>query len=221
MKKKYADCLFWLVMLGCIACIGILELTEWRPFGPANNAKGINNSLLTLSYSLVAAGLFYFLNDWFPMRFRRHVAEAHVKREMRQLREQLRLCTFSLYPFNFTMTKEEFMNVAGRKDFNEPFLGGSSKTILEQLNNYREKIIEISENLMSSYYAVMNDEEIEVVSEILNSFFVANVIVPIDHNVEDEYIDSCPNNQQEVCESIYDEYIKIVRLVAKEGKRYI
>ena len=113
------------------------------------------------------------------------------------------------------------MNVVGRKDLNEPFLGGSSKTILEQLNNYREKIIEISENLMSSYYAVMNDEEIEVVSEILNSFFVANVIVPIDHNVEDEYIDSYPNNQQEVCESIYDEYIKIVRLVAKEGKRYI
>ena len=87
MKKKYADCLFWLVMLSCIACIGLLELTEWRPFGSANNAKGINNSLLTLSYSFVAAGLFYFLNDRLPTRFRRRVAKAHVKREMRQLRE--------------------------------------------------------------------------------------------------------------------------------------
>lgn len=222
MKKKHADCLFGLVMFCCFACIGILELTKWRPLGTANNATGINNLLLMLSYSMGATFIFYVLHDKLPMLYRKRIAEAHVKREMRQLREQLRLCTFSLYPFNFTsitdMPKEEFMNIVGRKNLNQPFLGGSSKTILEQLNNYRKKIIEISESLMSSYYATMRDEQIEVVSEILNSFFVANGITPINYELSEEYRDSYFNNQWEVCESIYDEYIKIVRLIAKEEK---
>ena len=173
-----------------------------------------------LSYSLVAASIFYFLNEWLPMRYRRHVAQTHTKREMRQLRELLRLCTFSLYPFNFTpitdMPKEEFMNAVGRKDLTEPFLGGSSKTILEQLNKYRGKIIEISESLMSSYYAVMSDDQLEVVSEILNSVFVANGIIPIDYNLSEEYRNCDSNNQWEVCGSIYDMYVKIVKLMAKE-----
>ena len=223
MTQKMAKVLFWGILILSVACIVILELTEFRPLGSANNADGINNILLALSYSLVAACIFYFLNDWLPMRYRRRVASAYVNREMRQLREQLRLCTLMLHPFAFIhitdMPKEEFLNVAGQKDLTGPSLI-RSKTILDQLNHYREKIIEISESLLSSYYGVMSDEQIKFVSDMLNSSFVANGIMPIKHDVPKEYRDSFPDNQREVCEDIYDKYTEIERLiVGKSSER--
>ena len=218
MKQKTAHILLWTVLFSCIVCIAILKLTEWRPFGSATNAEGINEIMLNLSYSFMAAYIFYILNDRLPMRSRRRVAKTYVKREMRQLKELLRLCMSSLcpsLPLATELTKEEFLSKAGKKDLNDKTFS-KSKTIFDQLNIYKEKITEISESLLSSYYNVMNDEQMEFVNELLNSYFVANIIVPIDYNVPDEYIDSYPNNQQEVCESIYYSYQKIRKLVIDE-----
>lgn len=45
---------------------------------------------------------------------------------------------------------------------------------------------------------------------------MANVINPINYELSDEDIDSYPNNQQEICESIYDSYQNNKRLIAAE-----
>lgn len=199
-----------------IVCILILELTDLRPLGETYNAEGINRILLTLSYSYTAAYLFYFLQDWLPMRFRRRIAKNYVEREMRQLKELLRLCMLLLYPFSSIsksdLSKEKFMKIAGRKDLMDTsFIG--SKTIIEQLNIYKKEITKISESLMSSYNGAMSDKEIKFVDGLLNSCFIANNISPINFELPDEYIDSYPNNQWEVCESIYDNNIKVQSIV--------
>ena len=203
-------------LLLSIACIIIIELTDLRPFEVAYNADGINGIILTLSYSYTAAYVFYVLNDWLPTRFRRHIALNYVEREMRRLKELLRLCEFLLYPFfsisETDLSKEKFMETAGRKDLNNlSFVG--SKTIIEQLNIYKKEIIDISESLMSSYNSSMSDKQIKFVDELLNSCFVANNICPINFDLPDEYINDYPNNQWDVCESIYDNYKKVQSIV--------
>lgn len=218
MNTSYAKCLSKFFLFLSVICIIILELTDMRPLGSANNAEKINNMMLTLSYSFIGAYIFYLLNDWLPMLYRMSVTKAYVEREMRQLRKQLDLCMLSLYPFFGLVTnatKDDFMNVAGRKDLNEPFLDGS-KTIFDQLNHSREKIIEISESLMSSYYRTMSDEQIKFVSEMLNSSFVVNGIMPINYDLSEKYRESYPNNQWEICENIYDKSQEIERLIAAE-----
>ena len=195
------------ILLFCIVCIIAIELTDLRPFGDANNADGINRIILTLSYSYTAAYFFYFLHDWLPLRFRRGIAQNYVKREIRHLKELLRLCMLLLYPFSSLsetdLSKDKFMEIVGRKDLNSPSIIGS-KTIIEQLNIYKKEITVISENLMSSYNSAMSDKQIKIVDELLKSYFIANSILPINFELPEEYIDSYPNNQWDVCESIYD-----------------
>lgn len=146
-----------------VVCIMIIELTDLRPFGVAYNADGINRIILTLSYSYTAAYLFYFLHDWLPMRYRRRIAQNYVEREMRQLKELLRLCMLLLYPFSSIsetdLSKDKFMEIVGRKDLMAPSIIGS-KSIIEQLNIYKKDITDISESLMSSYNDAMSDKEI-------------------------------------------------------------
>ena len=88
-----------------------------------------------------------------------------------------------------------------------------SKSIIEQLNIYKKEIIDISESLMSSYNSAMSDKQIKFVDELLNSCFIANNISPINFDLPDEYIDSYPNNQRDVCESIYDNSKKVQSIV--------
>lgn len=218
MNTSCAKCLSKFFLFLSVICIIILELTDMRPLGSANNAEKINNMMLTLSYSFIGAYIFYLLNNRLPMLYRMSIAKAYVEREMRQLRKLLDLCMLSLYPF-FSLvtnaTKDDFMKVAGQKDLNEPFLDGS-KTILDQLNHSREKIIEISESLMSSYYRAMSDEQIKFVSEMLNCSFVVNGISPINYDLPEEYRENYPNNQWEICENIYDKSQEIERLIAEE-----
>lgn len=195
-----------------IVCIVIVEMTDLRPFGEAYNADGVNRILLTLSYSYAAAYLFFILHDWLPQRFRRRIAKNYIEREMRHLKELLRLCRFLLYPFfsisETDLSKEKFMETAGRKDLNNKSFVGS-KTIMEQLNIYKKEIIDISESLMSSYNSSMSDKQIKFVDELLSSCFIANNISPINFDLPDEYTNDYPNNQWDVCESIYDNYKKV------------
>lgn len=194
----------------------IIELTDLRPFGVAYNADGINRIILTLSYSYTAAYLFYFLHDWLPMRYRRRIAQNYVEREMRQLKELLRLCMLLLYPFSSIsetdLSKDKFMEIVGRKDLMAPSIIGS-KSIIEQLNIYKKDITDISESLMSSYNDAMSDKEIKFVDGLLNSCFIANNISPINFDLLDEYTDSFPNNQWDICESIYDNCKKAQSIV--------
>lgn len=194
----------------------IIELTDLRPLRVAYNEDGINRIILTLSYSYTAAYLFYFLHDWLPMRYRRRIAQNYVEREMRQLKELLRLCMLLLYPFSSfsetDLSKDKFMAIVGRKDLMAPSIIGS-KSIVEQLNIYKKEIIDISESLMSSYNGAMSDKQIKFVDELLSSCFIANNISPINFDLPDEYIDSYPNNQWDVCESIYDNSKKVQSIV--------
>lgn len=203
-------------LLLSISCIIIIELTDLRLLEVTYNADGINRIILTLSYSYTAAYVFYFLNDWLPTRFRRHIALNYVEREMRRLKELLRLCNFLLYPFfsvsETDLSKEKFMETAGRKDLNNKSFVGS-KTIIEQLNIYKKEIIDISESLMSSYNSSMSDKQIKFVDELLSSCFIANNINPINFDLPDEYINDYPNNQWDVCESIYDNYKKVQSII--------
>lgn len=203
-------------LLLSISCIIIIELTDLRLLEVTYNADGINRIILTLSYSYTAAYVFYFLNDWLPTRFRRHIALNYVEREMRRLKELLRLCNFLLYPFfsvsETDLSKEKFMETAGRKDLNNKSFVGS-KTIIEQLNIYKKEIIDISESLMSSYNSSMSDKQIKFVDELLSSCFIANNINPINFDLPDESINDYPNNQWDVCESIYDNYKKVQSII--------
>ena len=216
MIKRIRDKIAAIVLLLSIVCIVIIELTDLRPLGEASNAEGINRAILTLSYSYTAAYIFYFLNDWLPMRYRRRIAQNYVEREMRQLKELLRLCMLLLYPFSSIsekdLSKDEFMEIVGGKDLMAQSIIGS-KTIIELLNIYKKEIIYISESLMSSYNSSMSDKQIKFVDELLSSCFIANNISPINFDLPDEYINDYPNNQWDVCESIYDNYKKVQSIV--------
>ena len=50
--------------------IFILEFTAFRPFGYNRYAININRLILTLSYTLIGSGLFYYVNVIFHMEER-------------------------------------------------------------------------------------------------------------------------------------------------------
>ena len=116
-----------------------------------------------------------------------------------------------LYPFSSIsetdLSKDEFMKFVKQKNLMAPSIIGS-KTIVEQLNIYKKEITNISESLMSSYNDAMSDKQIKLLDELLNSYFIANNISPINFDLPKKYINSYPNNQFDVCESIYDNYKK-------------
>lgn len=191
-----------------ICVIVVLELTKWRPLGFSYNADCINRFLLTLSYSVAGANMFYFFNDYLPSLSKRYVTKKYVERKIREIKEQLRLLVKEdLHPFAFkqnSIDKTAYVAEFEGTDFSEryPLDRNLSK---EDLINKRKSIIsKLSNELLSSYLNVLTIKQLDFLDKILKSAFIALILRPALWTENKEPIGN--DNQKEIGESIYKLY---------------
>lgn len=213
--KKCAK--LWIPMV-CISIviIAILELTNLRPFGDSENATGINRLLVTLSYSIIGANLFYCFNDHLPSLSRKYVTKILVKRKIGEIKEQLRLLVeVDLHPFSFeqkSINRETYVADFESTDLSEkaPFNKNESKADL--VNKRCDAIINICNELLSSYISAITDVQFIFINAVFCSEFVSIGLRPTIWNENKEPILSYNDNQKKIGLCIYSLYEQSLKL---------
>lgn len=199
--------LWWIGCIISVVLICIIYFTKWRPI-ECTYAEAGNRVLENLSFGILSAGIFFALNEFIPQRHQRKVAHNHIKRQMRNIKEEFRFIVNSIEPFRMghSYTLESFTKTFERKDLEEKYMS-SSRSLMMFISEKKNLIEMICDSLLSSYGQYMTTEEQYYIDEILSSFFIRNSIVPMDFSVPKEYRGSYPNNQAKMGESIYQLYI--------------
>lgn len=138
-----------LVVICCyiIGCVGL----EWFPYiGTISNPNLINNTLLNLSYSYLAAFIFYIFITVLPYRLKRRKFRVVVKNMLLIIKGKLDMCNHEFLPIteqNKILSHSEIIERWQNTDISispSPFNAlGSRMTILESLNQQKKEIIEI------------------------------------------------------------------------------
>lgn len=200
------NCGVVLMGIGCIIVIGIIRFSDWRPFGVCVKADSVNYTFETLSFSILAAIIFWLVNDYLKYRKRRVIAKRHINRQIKIIKELVRQMIGAVEPFNVWAkydTLESFLMIFNEKDLEDGFYGGSRK-IVEVYTEYKLNIEKIAANLLVSYCDFMTTDELETFDKILSSFLICNSIVPIEFSIPKEDRLFYPSNQNEVGKSIYE-----------------
>ena len=206
---KFIKHLWWIGTFISIALIIILRFTDWRPIVcEPKVADGGNFTLESLSFSYLAAAIFYILNEYIPQRRKNEVYAAHIERQIISIKEYIRQIVASIEPFKMDENKytlQTFAKTFADKDLKTKLMDG--QTDLESYINKRRELVEtLCDQLLSSYGNVMSYKEINYINTILKSDFICNQLVPMDFNVPKQYISSYPNNQQTIGNSIFNLY---------------
>lgn len=205
---KYLNCFWWVFASVCILMLVIIEFTDWRLFYH-ERAEKVNELIVNMSFSYLAACIFYILNEIFPRYTKRKVAKRHVEKEIREIRELLRQIFSSIEPFRLekhNYTRDEFVNLFEATDLiDNGYYGGNIK-MLDAINERKARIESICNSLLSSYIHYLNHKELIYIDKIAHSQFILNSIEPIEYSIPIEYRIHKYDNQREIGECIYNLY---------------
>lgn len=212
---KFFRILGWIVCAIAIASIGILQLTDWRPLGEAVRYKEINEIILNLSYSYLAAYIFYIVMNLLPSLKRRSIIKSYLKYHKSRIRELITICINIQHPFsslgrennpyigyNAQQSREEFL-----KEFCEKEL-----THLKLLESSRIQINTLVDSALF-FQEFLSEKELENLLRIKKSSFLKDSVRPIEYT-DDENRVEIPNNQREMVVSIYDIY-ELIKAIEK------
>lgn len=197
----------WIIVTSLFVCsiIAILRFTDWRPFGYSDKADSINYTLETISFSVLAAIIFWAVNDYSSYRKRRIVAVNHINRQIWMIKELIRQMVDAVEPFSLerkSYSLESFKNIFNQKDLHEGFYGGTRK-LVDVYTEYKNRIELIAEGLLASYSEYLTYDELKYLDELLRSYLIRNTISPIDFSIPIENRHFFPSNQEEIGASIY------------------
>ena len=197
----------WIIITGLFACfiIVIIRFTDWRPWGYSIKADSVNYTLETISFSVLAAIIFWVVNDYSSYRRRRVVAVNHINRQICTIKELIRQMVDAVEPFSLKPKRhslETFKNLFNQMDLYDGFYGGSRK-IVDVYTEYKNRIELIAEGLLASYSEYMTYDELKYLDELLRSYLIRNTISPMDFSIPIENRHFFPSNQEEIGESIY------------------
>ena len=208
---KHLSKYYWayLAALALLLCIDI-EF-EWILIHSCStiNGNAVNNIILALSYSYIAASIFHYVVNVLPHNRRMHLIKPLLNDNLSKLSESIRLSMEVIIPFaavsNIVYDKEEYAKMFENANLHEDVYYSKEKSILNYLEELRLNIRDIS-FLILSYREYLNDEQCQYISNIQKSLFISQGIRPypdIDVKYRKDYYGS---NQYEIGESIYDLY---------------
>lgn len=169
----------WLLITTLMACsiIVIVRFTDWRPFGYSDKADSVNYTLETISFSVLAAIIFWAVNDYSSYRRRRNVAVNHINRQIWTIKELIRQMVDAVEPFSLerkSYSLESFKNVFNQIDLYEGFYGGTRK-LVDVYTEYKNRIELIAEGLLASYSEYMTYDELKYLDGLLSSYLITIV----------------------------------------------
>ena len=188
--------------------IFILEFTAFRPFGYNRYAININRLILTLSYTLIGSGLFYYVNVILPSIWKNDMACKHIHRQIKAIKEELQLIVmFDIEPFCMSDKKYNTETFAAKfRSINLYDDYGFRQNVKDRIEQPRKRIEAICTDLMGNYMQELTPNQIRFIDFIMTSYFMNNQIQPIEYSLPDHLKDKYPNNQNEIGISIFSLY---------------
>lgn len=190
--------------------IVVVKFTNYR-IGVSEKANEINEVLVNLSYSYLAAVLFYWVTDRIPNCYKKNKIKMRLKSKFNRIKEDIRRSKEVITPFNLQQDKElsqiEFIEQFMQKDLEDKCYFSKSTRIIEYLESLKKDIIFNIEYLLT-YNGYLTLEQYTLLLEILdNPYLIQRIIPKID--VDKEYQSAWNDNQKEMGLSLYALYEKV------------
>lgn len=199
----------WECGIICIVVLCFLKFSDFRPFGYSSKATAINDTLETVAFSILAAIVFFIVNDISTSKQRVKISIHHIENEIRNIRELLRQMIDAVEPFKLGRkhyTLDSFKQKFQNKNLYDGYWGGERSMV--DVYTYKKLEIErVANDLISSYSFYMSNEELDYIDKVLNSYFIMNSIAPMDFSIPEDMRISYPNNQEEIGKSLYELYM--------------
>lgn len=210
---RFLNILGWIVCGITIASIAILQLTDWRPLGEAVRYEEINEIILNLSYSYLAAYMFYIVMNWLPGLRRKSIVKSYTKYHLLKIREHISICINSqhLYALLGRKSYAGYAPYQSREEFIAEF-GEAQLLNLDIIESSRVKIKQLVDSILI-FVEYLSEEELENLLKVKESLFLKESIRPIEY-ADEEQKTEIPNNQRDMAESIYHIY-ELIKVIEK------
>lgn len=193
---------FWLLILVISIAIIAVEYYFKR-----NEDMTVINIFANIAYSLLAATIFYLMIDVVPTYRKNQIIKKRINRQFIRIKEEIRLCKSVLRPFDLdkynSLSRDEYIVEFKKLNLNTKYISKNGISIKEYLIRQQGQL-ELLLNQLLEYNQHLDNKELKVINDILDSAFLMNSIIPIDYDVPDQELHTYPNNQREIGESIYD-----------------
>ena len=169
----------FILLLFSLASICVIKLTEWRFNVSINKHCEINEIIVNISYSYIAAFIFHLVVNEFPKKQRENIMRRKVNAYMKIIRSSIRNCIMSINAFRL----DDKIAVPTK----------------EEIKLKVEQILVIQDCL--------SDKELDVLLSINDSLFLTEDIRPTEYINDGDCEQEIPgSNQKEIGESIYNIY---------------
>ena len=181
------------------------------------NVDNCSNVFENISYSIIAAMIFYIITDYVPFRRKKKAIRRLIDAQLGKLYNDIENCKkiiISPYSFKPKTYKDsnEYADDFDNVNLEEKGFIDSSQTRKLYLESYKTQIVNTITNILNFDFYLSN-KELNNLTDILNSSFIAHQICPKNFDLTDDELASYPNNQREIGESIY----KIHELIKEIG----
>lgn len=209
--------LWWICSLISIGLIITIDFTEWRPFVCrwmiAETAEKVNKSVTAISYSILAASIFYLINEFWPQLTRREIIQKQIQQCLKNIEQDLKFLISLPRPFPLLDIRPkitEYTEDSYVSEFCELNLLKRSNpdalSLEEVINRTRREIKENCHQLMISYNSNMSAKELMYIDKVLSSNFITHSLTPIIFDLPPQELIQYPSNQRFVGQSIYQLY---------------
>ena len=176
------------------------------PCESTETAHTVNQIVLALSYSYIAAAIFHFVTIFCPHKKRLQDISPLLEYNLLCLKDKIRLCYLvTLPPYDLRQKKYDKIEYVKRFTFEnlyQDYAFDKGKSKQDKLHSLRKEINDII-NLLMAYREYLKDDAFQFLNDISTSFFMTNDIIPND-------IEYKNNNQEQIGESIFDLYEKSI-----------
>jgi len=204
--SKVIHIVVWIV--GTIALYTILQVKlgiAWT-IGAINNADDVNEVLVNLSYSYLAALLFYLLTDRIPFLLNRFQLKPVINNLFKDIQTKYLACgksPFSLLQYNqIEITKDSVVQQFSQTSFNDHcalYDAGVHLTILEYIQRAHQENTKTIGNILQAYKEYIDVEQLDLLEQLRNPE-VGSTLVAFSINSQNLDI---PTEREKLAELVY------------------
>lgn len=195
-----------LVVIACFYAILTIKLDIFWKIGDLEKADSINDIILNLSYSILAAVIFYIFIDVIPYYTKKKKMREVLRTKIDRIKQDINSAKTAIYLPPFTemaKTKDGFVNDFENKDMKDAYCLGlfRFKSLMEFFEHNKEQIRNSIHEILG-YSEFLTEKEVEILADInsskyINSYFFIKDFENLQHQP------ALFNNQREIGNSIY------------------
>lgn len=195
-----------LVVIACFYAILTIKLDIFWKFGELEKADSINDIILNLSYSILAAVIFYIFIDVIPYYTKKKKMREVLRTKIDRIKQDINSAKTAIYLPPFTemaKTKADFVNDFENKDMKDAYFLGlfRFKSLMEFFEHNKTQIRNSIHEILG-YSEFLTEKEVEILADINSSKYInSHFFIKDFENLQHQ--PALFNNQREIGNSIY------------------